>query len=336
MPIAAMRRSQLAPETTPGTAVAPSRELAGLLTGRNTPDRQLRQEQRASMGGPNTYDDLSHSSEWTYTGRALVDELVYFLSSGIGEPTPAAPVGGRSVWDFDQPLTLAEFNAMPKRPLTLYSGEENIENFHSAGCYLTQLVISGEDKGPLTVNHRIIGREMVSGTDASPDMDFSKVLESQESLPTLRNLIRFSDTSAGLTGTAAANTGFSWTWTYNSGIVLEYTMDNTLGPSNIQYDIPTCTLEIIGKFNAIFAAEWTKYHDLTKRFVRITAFDKTSADATDYRLQIDGCYIMTEFTPLDTQRDGTILGRAVYTAVEDTTWGKKVDVKVSSTLAALV
>jgi hypothetical protein len=113
-------------------------------------------------------------------------------------------------------------------------------------------------------------------------------------------------------------------------------MDNTTGPSNIQYDIPTATLEIIAKFNAIQAAEYGAYHAGTKRFVRITAFDKTSVDGTDYRLRIDGAYVITEFVPLDTQRDGTILGRLVYSAVEDTTWGHKIQVDVSSTLATLV
>jgi hypothetical protein len=332
-----MRRSQLAPESpaTPGTAVAPTRELAGLLTLTNTPDRQLRAEQRASMGGPNTYDDLTTSSSSTYSGRALPDELVYFLSSGIGTPV-STPSAGRNLWVFDQPLTLAEFNAMPKTPLTLFSGEENVENFRAAGCYPEQLVISGEDKGPINVNHRIVGREMVSGAAASPDMNFALVLPANESLTTLRSLIRVSDTSAGLTGTAWPNTGFSFVFTFNTGIVLEYTMDNTTGPSNIQYDIPTATLEVIAKFNAIQAGEYSPYALGSRRFVRITAYDKTSVDATDFRLMLDGCYVITEFVPLDTQRDGTILGRLVYSAVEDTTWGSKIRAGVSSTLATLV
>lgn len=336
MSIVAMRRSQIGVETVVGTAVPPTRQLAGTLSLENQPDRQQREERRASMGGSLAYDDMSYRSRGTYSGRAYNDELVYFASAAIGY---VAPVAG--VWTFDQPMDATELAARPLRSLTGYAGIP-LPNpttppigtgvYRAAGMVVERLVIAGADRGPWTVNHAVMGRELVSaataGEAAADTYKFNEALDTplMSALKTLMSKISFGAPAASPAPTDWVNTAFSFTWTFNTGIVLEYTMDQQLDYREVQRDIPTATLEIVAKLNKTAAIEYASFHDRTTRFIRIT-------HGTSNSTLIEGVYVQTGFVPLDSERDGTQLCRLTFTAIEDTTWGGKVKLIVPSAVA---
>lgn len=328
MSIANMRRSQIGFEGSgaPGVAVAPVVQLAGLLTLENQPERVLRQERRASMGGSTAYEDLSHRGRGNYAGWLYADELIYFLCSGIGTPTPVG-----TVWTFDQPLTRAELVAMPVRSLTAFAGEEGLETWRMARTYPERIVVSGQDRGAVTLSVDLQGNEVVTGSGATNELDLTKTTPQTAGQPNLMGKISVAATGSG-TYSDWANTVFSAVWTYTTGIVLEYTMDLTLDPSAIQRDVPTATLELVAKLNATSINEYQNYHGATKRFVRVTW--QAQPPGTN-KVEITGCYVQTGYVPLDQERDGTLLCRLTFSAVEDLTWSSKIIAAVTGSISAL-
>lgn len=306
MAIVAMRRSQIALETTQGTAVAPTRQLAGVLDLENQPGRVLRDERRASLGGPTTYDDLFHASRGSYNGRCLPTEMAELLQAAICIPTVAAPVS-----TFDQPLTGAELAARPLKSLTGYVGDE-AEGFRAAGLYFSRFQISAQDKGVWMFSGDLVGNETVIGATATENLDQTL---NTPSLPPILSLMTKLETKATSGGAYSAwvNTVFSWTFTFVTGIVPEYTLGLSLDPADKQRDIATATLEIVAKLNANTVPEYTPYAARTIRYIRVS--DGGEANS------IEAAYILTGFHALDAERDGTQMCRLTYTAIEDPAWG---------------
>jgi hypothetical protein len=115
-------------------------------------------------------------------------------------------------------------------------------------------------------------------------------------------------------------------------------MDLTLDMSNIHRDAPTATLELVTKWEAPLIAEFDNYRARTPRLIRVATYGNliVPPSGTDrHSLIIDGCYVATDFVPLDSERDGTTLARATFTAVENNanlysgsptlTWPKKIE-----------
>lgn len=324
MAIVAMRRSQIGVEATVGAAVAPSRQLQGVLSLENASEREVRDERRASMGGSLAWTEFATGSTGSYTGRVTADELVYFLSACIGYN---APTGG--TWVFDQPLTRLELEAQPLKSLTCYAGEilagAEDASFRAAGMFVERLQISGQDRTSWQAQYDLIGRELVHATTTVP-VPTAVLLESlgTPNMPTIQTLMTTFATSTSSTGySPLSNTVFSFTFTFTSGIVQEYTMGTSLDPTGIQRDIPTATLEIIAKLTKTVADEYLYHDNLVTRFVKIDGGG----------VQIEGAYKVTGFVPLDSERDGTLLARITYTAVEDQTWNSKIKITVASSVA---
>lgn len=312
---ALFRRSQLAPEAVVGTALAATHQLMGALAIKNAPERVRREEHRNSMGGSITWTDLAYRSELRYTGRCVPQELPFFLASGIrGDIAPAS-----SVWTYSQPLA-----TIPSlKSLCMYGGD-NTQALRAAGCYTRQLTIEGRDTGIWSTTADIFGREVVIGT-------FNTGLSSLVG-STAKNLfsrVYIDDTGAGIGGTQLLSTFYGFRWVWTSGIEPDYTMDGALDMNDIHRDEPTCVLELTAKWNAAAVAEYTNYRNLTPRFIRV-ANDIGGANET----KLDGCYVATDFTPLAEERNGTTLATVQFTAVENTTWNKKIEVSVKNTLTA--
>lgn len=306
MAIVAMRRSQIALETTQGTAEIPAVQLAGVLDLENQPGRVLRDERRASLGGPTTYDDLFHASRGSYNGRCLPNEMMMLLHAAIC--TPPSLVGQVT---FDLPLSLAELGTRPLKSLTGYVGDE-AESFRAAGLFFSRFQISAQDKGLWMFSGDLVGNETVIGGSTTENLDVSKTTPSLAPILSLMTKFETKATSGG-TYSAWVNTVFSWTYTFVTGIVPEYTLGLSLDPGDKQRDIPTATLEVVAKLNASTVGEYTPYSARTRRYIRVS--DNGEANS------IEAAYILTGFHALDAERDGTQMCRLTYTAIEDPAWG---------------
>lgn len=327
-----LRKSQIGVEGTVGSIATATVQLNGALSMTDERQRELRDERRASMGGSNTYDDLSYQSTGRYTGRCVVRELPYFLASSIdGTITPTTPGGTTPrLWTFTQPLT-----TIPAlKSLSSYSGD-NTQALVSLGTYTRQIVIRGTDTAVWTIEAELLGRELTTGTFASISALTGGALLDQSSVKNLLSKL-YIDAQGGTIGsTQKTQTSYSFVWTWNSGIAPDYTMDATLDMTDIQRDAPTCTLEIITKWNSNAVTEFGHWRSGAVRLVRVENEGSTIESTYKRRIRLDGAYVYTGFTPLDNERDGTTLGRLTLTAVEDPDYTKKVEVTVQNALASL-
>lgn len=335
MTIAAFRDGQIGVETTAGTLVAATVHLNGKVAMNYAPRRELRDESRASMGGPNVYDDLSISSAGTYSGRCVVREQPYFWSAAMtGAPTISTPATGTlsRQWLFTQPLTTAP----ALKSLSLYTGD-NTQALANAGTYVTRIVTSGSDVAPWTTQCDLIGWDQATGSFASiAALTGNALLDTSSIRNRLSKL--YIDAVGGTIGTTQkTGTAFGFTHTWNSGVTFEYAMDgDVLTPTSINRDIPTCTLEITAKWNTSTVTEFGIWLSGATRLIRVQNEANTVIETTiARRARYDGAYVYTGFTPLDNERDGTTLGRLTLTAIEDPTYGKKTEVAFINTLTAL-
>jgi hypothetical protein len=325
-----LRRSQIGIESVFGTATAPTVQLPGALTLKNAPRRERREEHRFSMGGSNVYDDLSYSSTGTYTGRCTTTTLPYWLAAGMrGDVTPTTPSGTVKLWTYTQPLS-----TIPAlKSLTAYMGD-NTEALRAAGVSVRRITITGNDTDAWTVSVDLIGQSLAAGSGSTYDFA-TLTTPTHETAKNLLSRVYLDDTGAGIGTTAITATFYGFTWVWDSGITPDYTMDNQLDMTDIQRGEPTTTLELRLKWNATAVTEHTNWRSAATRFVRVANFG--SVISTTYRHQIflDGAYVITDFDPIDNERDGTTLSKISLTAVEDVTWGKKVEVSVQNITASL-
>lgn len=328
-----LARSQIAIETTVGMAVVPTRQLQGRIKMQNNPNRVLREEYRATMFGSGTFDDLSYQSSGAYTGRFVTIEAPFFFSMAIrGDVTPTTPAGTVRLWTYTQPSTLIALKSA-----TAYSGDDT-KALRAAGTFCNRLEISGSNDGAITVNHGLLGRELVADAiDASTfAFDTALTTPTNETAKNLLTQVFMNDTGAAIGTTAWAATAYEWTWTFDPKIEPDYTMDNTLDMTNIHRDAPVTTLQLTTKWNVNAVNEFLKYRALTKRFIRVESLGTTIETTYQHRLRLDGCYVATDFEPLSAESEGTQRGTVTYTAVDDATWAKKVEASVQTTLATLV
>ena len=318
----ALIRSQLGIEGTPGTPVAASVQLPGLLTMRHAPNRVLREEYRNSWGGTNTHDDLRLESTGQYAGRCTASTLIYWLSAATrGDPTITG--SGPYVHVYNQPLTVAPIPAL--KYLSAYFGDE-AGALCAPGVVVTRIVIEGADDAAWTIRADLLGMGMVAGS-------FNAALTTipNETVKNLLTSLHIANSWAALTPTppaAALNLAYGFTWTWDSGIAGDFTMSNQLNRTDIHRDIPTTTLQLRLKWAGIATQEAVNTINLSRRFIRLK-----NTGTVNSIIQIDGAYDPLTMDTIADQRDGTTRATWDLVAVEDT--ARKIEVSVTNNVAAV-
>lgn len=323
-----LRRSQIAPEAVVGAALAPTRQLSGAFSLTPADERRLRESRRATMFGPNLFDDMSYSSTGTYTGRAVYNELPFFLASSMrGDVAPVA-----NEWKYIQPgAPLPAVQIPPLKSLTCYAGT-NSKALRAAGVFTSRLEITGADTDWWRINAALLGRRLVIDAVDGPTFAFDPALRTPvaEGAKNKKTILSIDETGAAMGGLIRQSTGFRFRWVFDAKIAADFSWDTgALDMNDIQRDVPEVTLEITAKWNTTIANEYARYMGIDPRFIRLE-----NSGSTGLRARIDGAYVYTGFEPLAEERDGTQLGRLMLTAVEDPTWGKKSEVSVLNTLTA--
>lgn len=319
------RQSLVGIETTAGTAVAATRRLSGRLAINDASVLELRDEERGSMGGSNTYDFLQYETSAIYTGLVTTDEMLFWCQSGIIGGISA--VGSNpSVYTFTQPLTPAQLAAAvdaTARPsglasLTLYAGDSTASNecIRTAGCYVKTITITGGSNKAWQITVELLGKRWAMSTFTTLTQPTNRIAKN------LFSEVYFNDAGADIgTTKLALGTFYEITWKHDSKITGDWSMDGTLEMTGILRDIPETTLEMTGKWNADMILEFADALALTRRFVQVR-----NTLVSPHRLKLNGCYSPMKITPLDSDRNGTTLAKLNLMAVEDSTWGKKIEI----------
>lgn len=312
----------------PGTPAASPRRLNGRLAINDGSVLEQRDEERGSMGGSNTYDFLQYQADATYTGYVSTDELLFWCQSGIIGGI-AAVGSAPSVYTFTQPLTPAALLAAKDGPpavirpqglnaLTLYAGDDQ-QCIRAVGCYVKTITIAGATNKAWTISVELIGQRWAKSTFPSLTQPTNILAKN------LKSAVSFNNSGAAIGTTPVTGTYYDFTWKHDNKIEPDAPMDGSLDMSGILRDIPETTLELTGKWNTAMVTEFDAYLTLTRRFVRVS-----NATTSPHYIYLDGCYSPMKVTPLDSDRNGTTLSKLNLTAVEDSTWTKKVEVIVGT------
>lgn len=321
---AVKRRSQIIPELTVGTALPPTsttppaRQMSGIWTMKDSPERRLRERQRASMYGPNTYDDMAYRSDGSYVGRVVFNEVPFIMAASIrGDVAPTTVTGGQQ-WVYTQDPEIIALKSY-----TVYVGD-NTHALRSAGVFISRWEIAGADTDWWRLNATALGREQVN------DLDFNTALVTPvaEGPKNKKTILSIDEPGGTIGATIKQNTGYTFRCVFDAGIEPDYAWTTGgLDMSDIQRDIPEVTLEITTKWDATALAEFGKRKTQITRLIRLENSGSVLG-AGNYRLRIDGAWQYTDFEPLAEARDGTQLGRLILAAVDDATYGKKFEVAV--------
>jgi hypothetical protein len=325
-------RSQVAPEAVVGTALEATHQLNGKLRPRFTPELEEREENVADFWGSNTYDFLSYSSEWTYEGRAVTQELPFFLASSIrGDVTPSTPSGSVKLWTFTFPGS-----TIPALKSLCCYGGDNTQALRCAGMFTRRWSIEGRDTAAWVLSADLLGRETVYSGEVFADPALTTI--TNKTVKNKLTRVYIDDTGAGIGGTQKTLTVYGFRFEFNSGIGPDHTMDGQLDMNDILRGRPSATLDITAKWNANMVAEFGKYKGSSfipqRRFVRIYNEGDTISTTYEHSVQIDGAYIITSFEPLAEDRDGATIARVQMTMTRDDTWGKAGEIQVQNTLTA--
>lgn len=322
MSSAVLRRNQIAPEAVVGTAVAPTRQLGGALTMKPADQRRLRESMRASMFGPTVWEDMAYMSTGTYTGRYVHNEAPFFLASSMrGNVAPSG-----ALWTYAQRGVID-----PLKSMTVYCGT-NTKALRAAGVFTSRLEIAGADTDWWRINAALLGRRLV-GDQTGATYDFNNALTTGlgEGAKNKKNIWYIDDAGGTIGTTLKANSGYRFRWVFDAKIAPDFAWaTGGLDMSDIQRDIPEITLEITTKWDAAAVAQYQKYMGTSValperpdvQLIRLENSGAETSPGANFRTQIDGAYVATDFEPLGEDRDGTQLGRMTFTAVEDATFGK--------------
>ncbi len=323
-------KGQIGIEVTPGTAVAATRQLIGMLTFKDDRSRDTRaDEQRGSFGGPNNVTDTAYLCKGKYVARATVEELVYLLALGMrGDLASTQPdaVGAPSVRDW---VCTAPLSTIPDlKTASAYTGD-NTQAQRALGMAVSKLRIKGGDDKPLRVEAELLGRRIQNAAFAAI------VHPTTEDMKSLLTKWYIDGTGAGLGTTQVTGTFYEWEWAADFGISPDYTQDGSLDMGGFHRSTPKYSLSWTAKWNSAMVAEWANYDANTRRFIRLQNEGSTISGIYKKRLIIDGAYLLTEFEVLSGEKNGTNLVKVSAAGMEETTWGKLVEVALRNTLSAL-
>lgn len=342
MGIEKLIQSQIGVESTFNTPVTVTRELVGDLSFDLEPEREEREEFRASLGGSTGTDDLSFLVTGRYDARATVRELPYFLSASVrGDPAITTPGGGTNSrqWLYKQPVRGDGAPAL--KSLTAITGD-NSQALQTSGVTVNQWVLSGSDTQQWRFTSQLMGANQISDSVvfASIAEQTGNALADQSTAINKRSRVFIDDTGAGIGGTRLELTGYGFTFTWNSGTAPDHTMDYTdtataLYMNGINRDGPTATLELLLKWNATAKNEWDDFRANTRRFVRIENIGSLIEGSIYRTIRLDGAYDILRYVTRESRQDGTVRARMSLTAAEDRTWAKKTEFTIINTLTAL-
>lgn len=326
----------IGPESTIGTAVAGTRRLQRKIVPKDDRTRKFVEQARAMFPGPNLVMDFGYQSSWRYSAPVEPNEWAYWLASCFGDGVITDVDSGGGVTDLH---TFTEATtAAPTDPqsLTIYTGDEVAAGqIRAAGCAATKLVLRFAGLQEVMGEVELLGRNIeVNDFDvvAFPTVASTDILKSPLSKV-------FIDTSgAGLGGTQITGTIYEATFTYNTGIGPDRTLDGSLDMTGFTRESPTGTLELLAKWNTNMVNQFTNHIAVdgtrARQFIRVQSEGKIVTSTFPYRIRVDGSYEVMEFDVLSEERNGFNLVKATYNLADDLTWAKRLVITSQGSLAA--
>lgn len=314
-------------ETTPGTAVTPTRTLAGISV-----EPELKPTVKTFRPLGNKFlTAATKTREWTeckLSGVPTYNEIVYLLSSLITGAS-AAQQGGTTayLWTFSPSSTAGD---SPKT-LTVEQGS-SVRAHQFAYAMVTELSMTfSRADDSVELSGQLFGQQITDGytlTGSPTQLTLQPI--SPEDVT-----VYLADTQATL-ATADASTRVlkvevkvgdrhKQVWTLNQS--------QTGYVANVE-GTPSAEMKLLVEADSNGMALLTTMRNGAKKFCRVKAVGGTIVDSYSYTLQIDWCGFVDKVGKYE-DKDGVYAIEFTLSAAHDTTWGKALEFQVQNELSAL-
>ena len=327
MALKAFRRIQAGTEATPGTAVAATEILYGILSTFESGEILHQPEEDRNSLARHMSDDefVGKEARVVWTGDLNFRHINWALANAIrGNVTPTQPDSTNEplayLWTRAPALTTAntpdETNGI--ETFTLEYGDD-LQAYEVEYSFATRLQISGAQNDVCKFTLDIVGRQRV-------DTTFTGALTAQSVQRAPFNIGKFYiDTSgAGLGGTQKTGLLKAFTWTLDTQFTAYYAADGELYFSGVAEDRKAPELQLTYARNSDADSERTKYEARTTSFLRLALFGQTEIDSGQTNppyLYLDQA-VRYRTWPTFGDDSGLATVQVVADAVYDATWAK--------------
>lgn len=335
----AFRRIQAGEEGTPGTAVAATEILYGVLSTFESGEVLHQPDEDRNSLARHMADDefVGEEGHIVWEGDVNFRHINWALAMTIrGNVTPTQPDPTNEplayLWPYapalTSPNTPSEMNGIDT--FTFEYGD-NLQAYEIEYCFGTRLEISGAPNEMCKFVCDITGRQR-------EDVTFTGSLTAQSVQRAPFNLTTFAIDAAGANLGDTAKTGLlkGFTWTLETKFTALYTADGNLYFASVAEDKKSPELSLTYVRGTDADAERTKYEDRTTSFLRIKLFGQTELDSEQSNppyLILDNAVRYREW-PTFGEEEGLATVEVVADCVYDATWAKMFEAALLTDLSA--
>lgn len=340
MTLRATRRFQVGPEGTPGTAVAATEPLLGVLTWDDKKELYEPDEDRNSLARHIGGDDefVNALMELTWTGAMNHRHIIYPIVMGVrGNITPTQPdsTNQPNAYLYTVAPSLTAANTPDQTngvdTFTFEFGDETQAD-EAEFCFATQIQLQGSVGGVWEQTITISGRQKT-------DCSFTGALSysSVQRFPFNKTTFAINTSGATLGDTQKTGLLTGVTWTLDTMLRPFFAADGNLYFSSVAEDKKVVELQLTYKKGTDSEAERAKFDANTVTFLRIKAQGQTVLDSGQSNppyVQLDQAIEYTSW-PMDGAQDGLSTVQVTAKSVYDATWAKMFEVAILTDLAAI-
>lgn len=325
-----LRRFQLGPESTAGTAVAATFKMVGEAVYKPMREREYEEFPRG-VRAPVTGGGylIKQGTEVDFEGNLTYEEILIPLLSGL--VNVASPSGtGPYTWAFTPTLTAAQVIKSYTAEYTIGDGSSLHYERESAYMVTKELEIELKANEIATMKLTMAGRAEQTSTvtgSLSP-------ITGRTPVPSNLFKVFIDDAGSGIGGTQISGLVRVAKLKFTFGNEEDYTLEgrSDLDLTGIQPQMLKATLDLTCEHTADAATELGKWRTGALRFIRLKA-DNGAASTANRQIQFDTCIKYTD-TPDFSQDDGveivTLKGELEY----DSSWAAAAKVQVINGLSA--
>lgn len=322
---------QIGVESTPGTAVAATKQLVGMTVQPNIDASITTFTPNGTKVPTVVYNQRGDRMTANVSGPINYNEIVYALSSMITGVTPTQPdtenAAAAYLWTFSPDVDGAD---SPKTYTVEIKGPDRSYKFAHGlfnSLQLTSTRTGGN--GSTQMSGSMLGMAMEDGVTATSSLSGLDIIP----ITPMEFCIYIDDTAATL-GTTKFDENFVWTFNQPAKYLPYESQDCATTTFTKVYEQPTTpTLMLQMERNADASALISDMRNGTKKFIRVEATGATIAGDEKYKLTIDFCGAITQPAFADMEQLATV--QYTFTNLLDSTWGKSYEIAVENTVSAL-
>ena len=335
------KQIQIGNESTPGTAVAATEVLLGIMEAQLTSQVFHYPEDDRNLNAIHKGNEfqVSENAELVMTGSLNHRHAAFLFGASIaGNITPSQPDATNEpngyLWEYQRDMTGDNTPAVAAGidTYTLEYGD-NIDDYEAEFCFIKTLVLAGEAEGPVTYESTFQAALITKGITPTAALTLDTGLQY---FPFNRAAFYIDTSYAAIGGSAVADLLKSWTWTLETMFTARFTSGTTLKYTGVNQAANSVSLELEYKRGNLSEIEKLLYEANSPTYLRIQLLGGTELDSAQSNppyVNLDGAFHYMDW-PAPEDADGARTETVTAESVYDATGTKDYEVAVFTDLAS--